>query len=192
MGLAFCHILANTYFPVLESGLRAALDWKHDGAARCQWQRKRREGTASKGAVGVGFSPDAPRPLRSRREGRSAVQNRRAASLPLASLVVHWAFASLIPALRALRLRLPGSNKQKCPRNCVGISVCQVWLFPTRSCLNPVCAQRLTGNGRRGKPVRSRKRSCGSFSGANGLTFMAAPSTAVCRQRRHSSAPCGR
>lgn len=36
------------------------------------------------------------------------------------------------------------------------------------------------------KPMRSRKRSCGSFSGANGLTFLAAPSTAVCRQRRQS------
>ena len=94
------------------SGSRAALDWKHDGAARCQWQRKRRGGTASKGAEGAGFSPDASRPLRSRRESRSAVHNLRAASLPLASLVVHWAFASLSPALRALRLRLPGSNKQ--------------------------------------------------------------------------------
>jgi hypothetical protein len=90
-----------------------ALDSKHDAAERPQCGRKRGGGTASKGAVGVGFSPDAPRPLRSRREGRSAVHNRRAASLPLASLVVRWAFASLLPALRALRLCLPGSNKTK-------------------------------------------------------------------------------
>jgi len=68
MGLAFCHILANTYFPVLESGLRAALDWKHDEAERPLCGMQRRGGTASKGAAGAGFSPDAPRPLRSRRE----------------------------------------------------------------------------------------------------------------------------
>ena len=41
-------------------------------------------------------------------------------------------------------------------------------------------------------PVRSRKRSCGSFPDANGLTFMAALSTTVCRQRRQASAASGR
>ena len=34
------------------------------GGERAQWAMKRGEGMASKGAVGVGFSPDAPRLLR--------------------------------------------------------------------------------------------------------------------------------
>jgi hypothetical protein len=54
-----------------QQGKQKALDWEHDGAARCQWQRKRRGGTASKGAEGASFSPDAPRPLRSRREAQA-------------------------------------------------------------------------------------------------------------------------
>jgi len=51
---------------------------------------------------------------RLRRQGY-AVRNRRAASLPLASLVAHWAFASLLPALRALgfALRIPSSVSAK-------------------------------------------------------------------------------
>jgi hypothetical protein len=50
----------------------------------------------------VGFSPDAPRLLRTERRVGIAVRNLRAATLSLALLVAHWAFASLHPALRAL------------------------------------------------------------------------------------------
>ena len=51
----------------------------------------------------MGFQPRRAATIahRVRRVG-IAVRNRRAASLSLASLVTHWAFASLVPALRAL------------------------------------------------------------------------------------------
>ena len=46
------------------SNARSALDLQHDEAERPLCGMKRGEGMASKGAVGVGFSPDAPRLLR--------------------------------------------------------------------------------------------------------------------------------
>ena len=42
-----------------------------------------------------------------------SVHNRRAAALPFASLVVHWASTSLLPALRALGFALPGAEKRR-------------------------------------------------------------------------------
>jgi len=70
--MAFCFvcILATADFSVPASSLRAALDWKHDEAARCQRQIQRRGGTASKGTERAGFSPDTPRPLRCRRDNK--------------------------------------------------------------------------------------------------------------------------
>jgi len=56
--------------------IRKALDLKHDGAERPLRGMKRRGGTASKGAEGAGFSLDAPRPLRCRREVQAGAQQK--------------------------------------------------------------------------------------------------------------------
>jgi len=65
MVFCFVRVPVFTYPPEPCQTTRAALDLQHDGVARCLWQIQRRGGMASKGAVGVGFSPDALRLLRS-------------------------------------------------------------------------------------------------------------------------------
>ena len=86
---------------------------------------RKRSGGSFSGANGLTFMAAPSTPVcRQRRQSRSAVHNRRAASLPLASLVVHWAFASLYPALRAL--------------GCV--------MFPVKRCARAGCRHGRVGN----------------------------------------------
>jgi len=68
MVFCFVRIPTFTYSPrTLPVNARSALDLKHDGAARCQWQSKRRGGTVSSGVLGSRFSGDAKRRLRTGR-----------------------------------------------------------------------------------------------------------------------------
>ena len=82
--------------------MRAALDLRHDEAARCQWQSKRRGGTVSSGVLGTASAVTQNDDCEPSGRVGIAVRNSRAAAPALASLVAHWAYASLVPALRAL------------------------------------------------------------------------------------------
>ena len=160
-----------------QSNLKA-LDWKHDGAARCQRQRKRCGGTASKGAVGEGFSPDAPRPLRCRRESHAGAKQKKILRIVFrrerADIHGSPEYRCLSPkatfecALRALRLRLPGSNKKQAPCCAWGLLFATFWQIRTFPCLNPVCAQRLTRNGRRWRRCKTEKDPADRFQARTG------------------------
>ena len=64
-GALFCWYTCDYLLPrTCPDKARSALDLQHDEAERPLCGMKRGEGMASKGAVGVGFSPDAPRLLR--------------------------------------------------------------------------------------------------------------------------------
>ena len=89
-----------------------ALDWKHDGAARCQWQSKRRGGTVSSGVLGSRVNGDAKRRLRTERESRCCSSLLSSCFTYVCTTPSSLGFRFALSRTAGAQLRLPGSKSK--------------------------------------------------------------------------------